>query len=99
MKNLNQFLTDNRDTVISYYNDNVKGYYNATLKEFMTDLVANFRKITTCEEFKKFDLNGNLQEAKSTLGLMNENSFELAEDKKTNALKAKYAGTQYLALV
>ena len=70
MKNTKEFLTENKETVITYYNDNVKDYYNVTLKSFMNDLMNNFRKITICEELKKFDLTGNLSEAKSRLGMM-----------------------------
>ena len=48
--------------------------------------------------FKKFDLFGNLNRAKSRLGLFNACTVE-AEDKVTNALKAKYNGTAYMAMV
>jgi hypothetical protein len=92
-----EFLTANKQEVISYYNTNIAPLYSATLVEFMTDLLNNFRKITTGEDFKKFDLMGNLSEAKSRLGLMTK--IEYAEDKKHNAMRAKYAGTQYMALV
>ena len=69
MKKL-QFLKDNKEQVVKYYNDNVKGLYDVTLKYFMTDLLDNFKKITTTKELVKFDLFGNLQDAESRLGLM-----------------------------
>jgi len=69
MKKL-QFLKDNKEQVVKYYNENVKGLYDVTLKDFMTDLLDNFRKITTTKELVKFDLFGNLQDAESRLGLM-----------------------------
>jgi hypothetical protein len=40
-----EFLTDNREQVINFYNENVKGLYNTTLNVFMVDLMNNFRKI------------------------------------------------------
>lgn len=71
MKNIKEFLTDNREQVVIFYNKNVKGLYNTTLNAFMTDLRNNFRKITIVENLTKTDLHGNLIEAKSRLGLMN----------------------------
>jgi hypothetical protein len=67
-----EFLTENKDKVINYYNNEVKGLYNTTLKSFMIDLMDNFRKITKKEikELRPTDLHGNLMEAKSRLGLM-----------------------------
>jgi hypothetical protein len=65
-----QFLTDNREEVIAYYNTNVKGYYNTNLNNFMLDLINNFRKISIKEELSRTDLCGNLQECKSRLGMM-----------------------------
>lgn len=62
------FLKANREEVVNYYNSKIKGFYNVSLKDFMIDLMNNFRKITTGEELKKFDLFGNLQDTKSRLG-------------------------------
>lgn len=68
-----EFLTDNREQVISYFNQNVKGLYDTTLNAFMTDLINNFRKITKkgIVGYTKTDLCGNLIDAESRLGLMN----------------------------
>lgn len=94
-----EFLTENRVEIITFFNENVNNYYNVTAKEFMTDLLNNFRKITLSEGLKKTDLMGNLIEAKSRLGLMSQNNFTYAEDKKTKALENKYAGTCYMSIV
>jgi GR25 family glycosyltransferase involved in LPS biosynthesis len=67
--NTKAFLTENKVEVIAYYNKNVAGLYDVTLRDFMADLLANFRKITTGDDLKKFDLFGNMNEAKSRLGL------------------------------
>lgn len=67
--NTKAFLTENRAEVIAYYDKNVAGIYDVTLRDFMSDLLANFRKITTGDDLKKFDLFGNMSEAKSRLGL------------------------------
>lgn len=65
-----EFLTENREQVINYYNKNIKGSYNTTLNAFMLDLMNNFRKITIVENLTRTDLFGNLTEAKNRLGLM-----------------------------
>jgi len=66
-----EFLTENREQVINFYNENVKGLYNTTLNAFMIDLMNNFKKITIVENLTKTDLFGNLNKAKSRLGSMN----------------------------
>ena len=94
-----EFLTENRSEVINFFNTSVNGYFNTDLKSFMTDLMVNFRKVTLSEGLKRMDLFANLEEAKSRLGLMSQKNFEYAEDKRTNALAKKYAGTAAMALV
>lgn len=66
------FLTENKSEVIAFYNSKVSGIYEVSLKDFMGDLLSNFRKITTGEDLKKFDLIGNLEAAKSRLGLFSQ---------------------------
>jgi len=63
-----EFLKANREEVVNYYNSKIKGFYNVSLKDFMVDLMNNFRKITISEGLKRMDLMGNLQEAQSRLG-------------------------------
>ena len=65
-----KFLTDNREQVINFYNENVKGLYSTTLNAFMIDLMNNFRKVTIVDNLTKTDLFSNLNEAKSRLGNM-----------------------------
>lgn len=67
-----EFLTANKTEVIAFYNEKVSGLYEVSLKDFMGDLLSNFRKITTGEDLKKFDLMGNLEAAKSRLGLFSQ---------------------------
>jgi len=50
-----EFLTENREQVINFYNENVKGLYNTTLNAFMIDLMNNFKKITIVENLTKTD--------------------------------------------
>ncbi len=92
------FLTENKQEVINFYNKEISGFWKISLEDFMIDVIENFRKITTGEDFKKFDLFGNLQAAKSRLGLFNACTIQ-ADDKATNALRMKYMGTAYMALV
>jgi len=68
-----EFLTENRNEVVEYYNSKIKGLYNVSLKDFMIDLLNNFRKITISEGLKKMDLMGNLQEAQRRLGTFDVN--------------------------
>ena len=98
MKTSKEFLTENKSEVISFYNNEISDFWTISLAEFMTDLLINFKKVTTGEDFKRFDLMGNLQNAKSRLGVFTK-GFEYSEDKKTNALRAKYKGTSFMALV
>ena len=63
-----EFLKDNREEVVNYFNSKIKGFYNVSLKDFMLDLMNNFRKITISEGLKRMDLMANLQDAQSRLG-------------------------------
>ncbi|MFL1601818.1 hypothetical protein CRP19_000072 [Riemerella phage vB_RanS_CRP19] len=65
-----EFLTENRERVISYYNTEINPYYSVSLKDFMLDLLNNFRKATKAEVvgYTKTDLSANLMDAKSRLG-------------------------------
>ena len=92
------FLSENRNEVINYFNTNISEFWTISLKDFMIDLIANFRKMSTSEDFQKLDLFGNLQEAKSRLGMWNKCTV-VAEDKVTDALRAKYKGTGFMAMV
>lgn len=93
-----QFLSENRQEVINFYNKEISNYWTISLKDFMVDLMNNFEKMTTGEDLKKSDLFGNLKRAKSRLGLFNACTV-VAEDKVTNALRTKYNGTAYMAMV
>ena len=93
-----KFLTENRNEVISFYNNEIVDFWNISLSSFMTDLLINFKQITTGDDLKKFDLFGNLQDAKKRLGLF-EKGFEYAIDKKTQDLRSKYNGTSAMALI
>ena len=75
-----EFLSENRNEVINFFNAEVTQHWNVTLKNFMLDLIQNFRKISTKEEFTKMDLMGNLQEAKSRLGCF-DNKVEVKFDR------------------
>lgn len=93
-----EFLSENRNEVINYFNNEISNYWTISLKDFMVDLMNNFRKISIKEEYTRMDLMGNLQEAKSRLGMFDKCKV-VAEDKVTNALRNKYNGTAYMALV
>ena len=88
-----EFLTENREVVINFYNEEIKNFWNVSLKDFMTDLMVNFRKITTGDDFKKFDLFGNLNETKSRLGNM-DTKIEVGFDRDAFIAK-KYKGTVF----
>lgn len=67
-----KFLSENRERVIKFYNNEVRGLHNVSLKDFMIDLMNNWTKVTKQEiaGFTLTDLAANLTEAKSRLGLM-----------------------------
>jgi lysyl-tRNA synthetase class II len=63
-----EFLKANREEVVNFYNTKINGLYNISLKDFMVDLLNNFRKVTMSEGLKRMDLMANLQEAQIRLG-------------------------------
>src|SRR6185503_12603310 len=93
--NTAEFLTENREIVINFYNSQIKGYWNITLKAFMLDLMTNFRKATlaTIPGYTKTDLTANLNDSKSRLGMFN-NSLEVKFDRDSFIAK-KYKGTVF----
>lgn len=93
-----EFLSENRNEVINYFNSEITNYWTISLKDFMIDLMNNFRKISIKEEYTRMDLMGNLKEAKIRLGMFDKCTV-VAEDKVTDALRRKYNGTAYMALV
>lgn len=93
-----EFLSENRLEIINFYNESVNPYWNASLKEFMTDLMLNFRKVSMVDQFTKTDLSFNLDDAKKRLGLWNK-SIVVANDCKTDFLRKKYNGTAYMSMV
>lgn len=88
-----EFLTENREEVINYFNEEVKNYWNISLKDFMLDLMNNFEKVTISEGLKRMDLTCNLMEAKSRLGLM-DTKIEVKFDRDAYIAK-KYEGTVF----
>ena len=94
-----EFLIENRERVINFYNQEVKGYYSISLKDFMIDLMVNFEKRTIVKGLTKTDLTINLSDAKSRLGMMDGNIKVEAFDKRTEALRRKYKGTSAMAMV
>lgn len=94
------FLSENKQEVITFYNDKVQGLYDVSLKDFMTDLLNNFRKITTGEDLKRFDLMGNLDEAKSRIGMFShsiENTYSKPYSESNHAKMVNYHGTEKAA--
>ena len=90
-----EFLTENREAVINFYNSQIKGSWNITLKAFMLDLMANFRKATLASipVFTKTDLSANLLDAKNRLGIF-DNKIEVKFDRDAFIAK-KYKGTVF----
>ncbi len=90
-----EFLTENRDLVINFYNSQIKGNWNISLKSFMLDLMNNFRKATlaTIVGYTRTDLNANLNDAKMRLGEFN-NPIDVKFDRDAFIAK-KYKGTVF----
>lgn len=79
MKTSKEFLIENRERVISYYNEEVKDYWAISLKDFMLDLMNNFRKCTKkeIEGFTRTDLKFNLDDAKGRLGCFDKTQIDV----------------------
>ena len=65
---IKEFLSANRETVISFYHKQIEPFHSVTLTEFMWDVFNNFKKQTTSPDLKKYDLFGNLEDAKARCG-------------------------------
>lgn len=93
--NTSEFLTENREIVIKFYNSEIKGSWNITLKAFMLDLMNNFRKATLASVvgYTRTDLTANLMDAKSRLGCF-DNKVEVKFDRDAYTAK-KYKGTVF----
>ena len=76
-----KFLSENREQVINFFNNEISNYWTISLKDFMIDTMNNFRKISIKEEYTKMDLIGNLKEAKSRLGMFNKTTVEVTYTK------------------
>jgi len=97
-----EFLSENREQVINYYNSKVKDLYNVSLKDFMLNLFNGFEKITTGEEFEKYDLFGNLEDAKSRLGLFSsniKNTYSKPYGESNHAKAVAYHGEEKVKLM
>ena len=94
--NLKNFLTENRETIIAQYNETAKlQFFNGiTLKDFMIQILNAYERNNVKSEKRAkadFDLHvGNTCFQNSKLN---------AVDYRTDALRAKYNGTAYMAMV
>ena len=93
---LQTWLSDNREVVISKYNEltTEQFFNNITLKEFMLEVINamvrnNIKSEKRAENMLPFYLGD----------IYCNNSKIVGEDKKTNELTKKYAGTAFMALV
>jgi hypothetical protein len=71
------FLSENRNEVINFFNSEITNDWTISLKDFMSDLMNNFRKISIKSEYTKMDLIGNLKEAKIRLGVFTKTTIEV----------------------
>ena len=88
-----EFLTENRTEVINYFNNEIKSHWNISMKDFCSDLLNKFRKVTICEGLTRMDLFSNLQDAKSRLGCF-DNRIEVSFDRDAFIAK-KHKGTVF----
>jgi hypothetical protein len=57
------FLSENRNSIITFYNSNIKGESDITLKEFMMKLMSSFNHVVKVVDiYSKKNLFGNLFE-------------------------------------
>ena len=88
------FLKENRNTVINYFNNEIRPFWNISLKDFMLDLMNNFKKVTQTTELKKFDLMANLSQAKSRLGLFDVTITSIDKKQKYNVFMSESSERQ-----
>jgi hypothetical protein len=93
---LRAWLSENRETIISSYNKLAQEqlFNGITLKAFMTEIMENLQY----NNVKSAARAGKMLPFVMGSIYFN-NSTVVADDKRTNALAAKYAGTAYMALV
>ena len=93
---IQNWLSENREVVISKYNDltNEKFFNGITLKNFMVEVLSAMVRNNVKSEKRAASMLPFLMG-----DIYFNNSKVVAEDKITNALKAKYAGTAFMALV
>lgn len=93
--NTQEFLAENREEVIAYFNVEIKNSWNISLSAFMKDLMNNFEKVTlaSIEGYTRTDLNSNLMNAKSRLGTFDKR-VEVKFDR-DNYIAKKYKGTVF----
>ena len=97
-----EFLSENREEVINYFNNEVKNFWNISLKDFMIDLLSNFRKVTISEGLKRMDLTANLKEAKSRLGCFDNEtkvSYSKPYSESNHAKAVAYFGKEKVQLM
>lgn len=97
-----EFLSENRQEVINFYNEKVKNFHNVTLKDFMINLINGFEKITNGESLTKFDLFGNLQYAKSRLGMWDvavETTYTKPYSESNHAKAVNYHGAEKVRMM
>jgi hypothetical protein len=90
-----EFLTTEREKVISFFNAEITAHWNISKKEFMNKLVADWVKISKSEAFTKFDLNGNLIKLKSSLGCLDKelgSSYSKPYSESNHAKAVNYYG-------
>lgn len=97
MKTVKEVLTENREWVIDYYNTEIKNSWKISLKDFMTDILTNFRKVTISEGYKLMDVSCNCMEAKSRLGLM-DTKIEVEFDRDAYR-QSKAPNGQWMAII
>lgn len=93
-----EFLSENRTEVKNYFNTEISTYWTISLKDFMIDLMNNFRKISIKEEYTRMDLMGNLKETKSRLGSFDKvevtNTYSKPYSNSNHAKQVNYYGSE-----
>lgn len=65
-----EFLSENRNEVISFYNSNIKSESNISLKDFMIALMKDYRQIAKSRElYSDWTLMSNMFELQSKIGI------------------------------
>lgn len=97
-----EFLSENRNTVISFYNSNIKGEDNISLKDFMIKLMNDFKHtVKVVDIYSEKNLYANLFDVQYSIVENNEIgvSYSKPYSESNHAKAVAYFGKEKVQLM